>query len=89
MLPEKVLARMRDSNGSWFSTGDTIRKKDLTLAFAPLEHVEARKRSIRQQQTANESVFRGGVDMGQGVKTDKETGVTTEVVKGEASEKFT
>ncbi len=86
MLPEKTVARLRDQNGSWFSTGDTIRRKDLTLAFATIESAEARTRELKQQQHANEAVFRGQVDLGNGVKTEKENQVTRE--RAEGSEQF-
>ncbi len=79
MLPEKTVARMREQTASWFSTGDTIRRKDLTLAFAPVEQVEARRRELFQQQRANESVFRPGIAAGGGhAKTDTDTGITQE-----------
>lgn len=91
MLPKKVLDTLKASNGSWFATGgDTIRKRgDLTLSFAPLEQVEARKRELRKQQNANEAVFKGSVGRNDQVQTDlKNTGVGTEVVRGEASSQF-
>lgn len=88
MLPAKVLSKMKEANGSWFSTGDTIRKKDLTLAFAPIEQVEARRRELRQQQNANESVFRPGADVGNTIRTDSESGVKTERVRGDASNQY-
>ncbi len=86
MLPDKTVARMKEHNPSWFSTGDTIRRKDLTLAYAPLELVEARQRELHKQQRANESVFRAGQDLGNTVKTDKDTGMAVE--RASAAEQF-
>ncbi len=86
MLPEKTVARLREQNGSWFSTGDTIRRKDLTLAYAPLEQVEERQRELRKNQHANEAVFRGQQDLGNGVRTEKDNQVTHE--RAAPSEQF-
>lgn len=87
MLPVKALAKLRESNPSWFTTGDTIKKRgDLTLAFAPIEVVEARRRELRQNQHANEAVFRGQVNLGNHVKTEKDNQSVIERV--EASEQF-
>lgn len=86
MLPEKVITKMKESNPSWFSTGDTIRKKDLTLSFAPMHLVEERQRSLKQQQNANEAVFRGKVDLGNGIATEQENRVSIE--RAEPSEQF-
>ncbi len=86
MLPEKTVARMREQNGSWFSTGDTIRRKDLTLSFASIEQAEELRREQRKQQHANESVFRGQVDLGNGVKTEKDNQVVSE--RADPSQQF-
>lgn len=86
MLPDKALAKMRESNPSWFSMGDTIRKKDLTLSFAPVHLVEERRRMLKANQNANEAVFRGKVDLGNGISTESDNRVTTE--RAEPSEQF-
>lgn len=86
MLPEKALNKMKEGNPSWFSTGDIIRKKDLTLSFAPFNLVEERRRALKTQQNANEAVFRGKTDLGHGVYTEKDNQMTTE--RAEPSEQF-
>ena len=63
-LPAKALEKLKDYQGSWFSGGDTVRRKDLTLAYAPLEQVEQRRRELREGQNLNEGVFRGKVSHG-------------------------
>lgn len=90
MLPKKIVDRLKESNGSWFASGgDTIRKRgDLTLSFAPLDLVEARRRELRKQQNANEAVFRGAASS-TGVKADlKETGMELETVRAPTSSQF-
>lgn len=86
MLPDKVLKRIKEINPIWFSQGETIRKKDLTLAFAPLDMVEKRRRMLRENQNANEAVFRGKVAIGNGAHTDPDNKVTNE--RPGASEQF-
>lgn len=86
MLPEKVLAKMRESNPSWFAAADTIRKKDLTLAFAPLQLVEERRRALKENQNANEAIFRGKVSVGNGAYTEKDNSVAVE--RMDPSEQF-
>lgn len=86
MLPERVVTKIKESNPGWFSTGDTIRKKDLTLSFAPNELVEERRKSLREQQNANEAVFRGKTSVGNGAYTEADNRVTIE--RGEPSEQF-
>lgn len=86
MLPEKIVGKMRESNPTWFTQGDTIRKKDLTLSFAPLALVEERRRTLKENQNANEAVFRGKVDVGMGAFTEADNRVIAE--RGEPSEQF-
>lgn len=86
MLPEPVLKKIRETQPGWLSTGDTIRKRDLVLAFAPLELVEERRRELRKQQNDNEAVFRGKVSMGNGIETEATNRM--EIERVEASEKF-
>lgn len=79
MIPEKALKRLKDSNPSWFTNGDTIRKRgDLTLACAPIALVEERRRKLRDDQNANEAVFRGQQNLGNHVKTEKDNSMTIE-----------
>jgi hypothetical protein len=82
MLPGEVVKKIRASNPSWFAEGDTIRKKDLTLSFAPYHLVEERRRMLRENQNANEAVFRPGrKSVGNSeVYTEKDNSVTAEEV---------
>lgn len=85
-LPEGASRRLKESNPSWFNAGDTIRRNDLVLCCAPLDKVEAMRRSMSEQQKTNEGVFRRGASLGNGITTDRDTGIDLERV--EASEKF-
>ena len=79
MIPEKALKKLKDSNPSWFTNGDTIRKRgDLTLACAPVALVEQRRRELRKQQHDNEAVFRGQVNLGNHVKTERDNAMAIE-----------
>lgn len=62
-LPDIAGKRLKDSNPSWFSAGDTIRRGDLVLCFAPLDKVEALRNGMREQQRINEGVFRRGAQV--------------------------
>jgi hypothetical protein len=88
MLPEKIIKSMSSHNAAWLSASaaDTIRRRDLVLAFAPIDQVEARRRMVRENQAANESVFRSGQHVGNGVKTDSDTSARNEKVASAANE---
>lgn len=86
-LPAKAVAKLKESNPSWFnSPGDVIRRRDLVLSFAPTKEVEGRRRELKEMQYANEAVFRGQVNLGNGVSTEASNRETLESVG--ASEKF-
>lgn len=87
MLPDNAVKKLKESNSSWFnSTGDVIRRRDLVLSFAPFKEVEERRRELKGQQHANEAVFRGKVNLGNGISTEATNQETYERV--DASEKF-
>ncbi len=72
MLPDETIKVLKDTQPTWFSAGDTIRRRDLTLALAPLDAVEKRRRELRENQNANEAVFRKNAQVSgnQHVRTD-------------------
>lgn len=73
--------KVRERVGSLVD-GDTIRRRDLILSFAPNELVADRKKDLREQQRANEAVFRpnAGVAGNDAMRTTKDTGIKNEVV---------
>jgi hypothetical protein len=73
MMPEKVQGRLKEYQPRWFGEGDTVRKKDMTLAFAPIDQVEELRRDIKKTQKLNESVLRGRVTHATGVRSEGET----------------
>lgn len=87
MLPENIVKHLEAHQRAWLGDGDTIRKKDLTLAFAPLAEVEALQANRREIQNANEAIFRGKARHRGGSVTS--TGSShKETVKDEASAKY-
>lgn len=72
MLPDRVLNHLKDKQPAWLSTGDTIRRRDLTLAFAPQKLADDRRRELLKQQHANEAVLRGKVSLGHEITTEKD-----------------
>lgn len=86
-LPAKAVVKLKESNPSWFnSTGDVIRRRDLVLSYAPHKEVESRRRELKEMQHANEAVFRGRVNLGNGVSTEASNRETLE--SADASDKF-
>lgn len=70
-IPEKVRARIKDKIPRWCNDdSDTIRKRDLTLAYAPNSEVQERKRDIRREQELNEGIFRGKSSHSSSVKSE-------------------
>lgn len=65
--------------------GDTIRRRDLVLAFAKEDLVKERRKDIFEQQKANEAVFRGNalIAGNDHVRTMKDTSLTTERVSAD------
>jgi hypothetical protein len=85
MLPKKVLDQMQERQPRWFGD-DTIRRKDLTLAFAPLDQVNELKRELKQTQALNENVLRKQTSHGNGVESEGRVGRAAD--EGDLSKKF-
>lgn len=83
MLPDETVKTLKDTQPTWFSTGDTIRRRDLTLSCAPIAAVEKRRREMKDNQNANEAVFRKNTQVSgnSAVRTDSETGVAMERIE--------
>jgi len=83
MLPDKIMTQVKGRNPSWFRDGDAIRKGDLTLAFAPMAEVEAKRATNKDQQSSNEAVFRKGQRLrGQAVTDDSSMRTVTQKAGG-------
>lgn len=65
-MPKGVVDKLKEVNRS-FSDGDTIRRRDLTLAYAPIEEVNERRKQLRDNQNANEAIFKGKATLADGV----------------------
>lgn len=65
--------------------GDTIRRRDLVLAFAKEDLVKERRNDIRDQQQANEAIFRGNqrIAGNDNVRTMPDTSLKTERVSAD------
>lgn len=83
MLPEATRKKLEAVQPAFKNGEDTIRRRDLTLAFAPNHLVEEKRRELKAQQNANEAVFRPGSTQGlpEGAKTDRSTGITRQAVE--------
>ena len=86
MLPENVVAEMKKVNPRWVEGEDTIRKRDQTLAFAPMAEVEKRRRENKEAQDANEAIFAGKRNIAGG-RVQSEGSSSRERIS-EASEEF-
>jgi hypothetical protein len=71
-LPAKVKQKLQEANPRWLGD-DTVRKKDLTLAYAPIQEVEALRKGMKRNQNLNEAVLRGKITHHTGVKSEGET----------------
>lgn len=88
-LPEKLRNSLKESHPSWFKEGDTIRRGDTVLSFAPVKEIEEKVRADKSQQKANEGAFRGKAKVGTGhITTTEDTGHGHEVIAGEGAGKF-
>lgn len=76
-LPKKVLDYLKDYQPRWVGEGDTIRRRDLTLAYAPLEEIEKIARENKQNQKLNEAVLRGKTSHGGGIESESKMGRET------------
>ena len=85
-LPKKCLDEITDRNPFWSSEGDTIRRRDLVLAYARQEDIDYVKRENRENQNANESVLRGKRSMQNEIKSSGEQ--TLERAEGSGSDQF-
>lgn len=75
-LPPKVADKLKQINPGW-EDGDTIRRRDLILAIAPLFEVQKRRQWLRDSQEANEAIFKGKRQSGAAVS---EGSVSTETL---------
>ena len=72
-LPQKAIENVASLRSKWAGggagEGDTIRRRDLVLTYAPIELVEERRREIKSTQTLNESVLKASkTNLGMGVQ---------------------
>ena len=83
-IPKELQAKFKEKLRSLVD-GDTIRRRDLVLSFAPDELVQERRKDLRDQQRANEAIFRGQQRVGGSdtMHTTKDTGVKTERMSAE------
>jgi len=84
-LPKDVVTELKSINPAW-EDGDTIRRRDLTLAYASLEDVKSVREENKDSQNANEAIFRGKASHSNSVTS---TGSTTlEVTKGKTADEY-
>jgi hypothetical protein len=85
-LPKEIVKKLQDSNPSWFREGDTIRRGDTVLNYAPIKEIEAKVRADKDQQKTNEGVFRGKakVSGSDHIKTTDDTSIGHEVIPAES-----
>lgn len=85
MLPEPAVKKLKTYYPSWVQSGDTVRKRDQVLAFAPLDEVNKLRASNKEAQDANEAILRSKRKLHHGV-IQSQGSMHTERI--EASEEF-
>jgi hypothetical protein len=83
-LPKELQTKIKTKVGSLID-GDTIRRRDLILSCAPVDVVSERSAELKDQQRANESVFRAnsGIAGSGAARTTGDTGLRNEKMTSE------
>lgn len=63
-LDKELVEHLKDHNPFAFQEGDTIRRGDLVLAYAPNDMAEELRNEIRQKAAEQEALVRRGPDVG-------------------------
>lgn len=62
-MPKELVEHLKDVNPFAFQDGDTIRRGDLVLAYAPIEHANEFRKEILERAQEQEMLVKRGPDV--------------------------